>query len=326
MDLAMGNCFVTTVKHSASGRETKTVRRLAPDLKAIIRWLERNKQYADNGEEPAELQATMNIPANLKFAADFPEKAETYAGNGDTDSQIAKRLGISPASFYNYKRLFPEFAAALDSGRRECYGRLRCQLLAMALGKCSVTTVIYRDGDLCKTTERQLPPNLKAIKYWLAAQQLSNGSEILKDDGNTGRSVKTGGVAGKSNETSAQRLSRHSEILKDDGAYGTYEAYGQKTEKNDNTSAQRLSRVSEILKDNVAGFGSRLGETVSAQELSKDSESDSAVFSQSSQYSQASQSSQYTANTVKASAQRLSKMSRKERQRLLKNRRENGRD
>ena len=101
MDLAMGNCFVTTVKHSASGRETKTVRRLVPDLKAVIRWLERNKQYADDGEEPVEFQTSANIPANLKYAADFPEKVEFHAGNGDTDSQIAKRLGVSSASFYS---------------------------------------------------------------------------------------------------------------------------------------------------------------------------------------------------------------------------------
>ena len=269
MKLAMGDCFVVTVKRSASGRETKTVRRLAPDLKAIIRWLERNKQYADDGEKPAESQISMNIPANLKYAADFPEDAETYAGNGDTDTQIAKRLGISPASFYNYKKQFPEFAVALDCGRRECYGRLRGQLLAIALGKCSVTIDTYRGGELCKTTERQLPPNLKAIKYWL------------------------------------ETAKREVRIQESEFRMGAMESedWSQKS------SAQELSKHSET-GGCPAGYAGRMGETASAQELSKHSESASAAYSQ----------------AVKASAQRLSKMSRKERQRLLKNRRETRRD
>jgi DNA-binding CsgD family transcriptional regulator len=178
-DLAMGNCFTTTVANYANGREIKTVRQRAPDLKAILRWLKKNKQYADEG--PAESQSSKSISrgimANLKYDESFPEKAEQHAGNGDTDSKIAARLGISPASFYNYKRQFPEFAEAMENGRRLCYGRLRSQLLAIALGNCTVKTETYRDGRLYKTAVRQRPPNLKAIIYWLA-QQDSKISEM----------------------------------------------------------------------------------------------------------------------------------------------------
>ncbi len=264
MDLAMGNCFVTTVRLDASGRETKTVRRLAPDLKAVIRWLERNKQYADDGEETAEFQSSESvIPANLKYAADFPEKAGTHAGNGDTDSQIARRLGISPASFYNYKKQFPEFAAALDRGRRECYGRLRGQLLAIALGKCSVTTDTCRNGDFHKITERQLPPSLKAIKYWLA-----------------GADGCPSGNAGRMGTASAQGHSKVSEYQSD------------KSSQSDRHSAQGHSKGSESCADGCppvasgfcsrmdktggcpAGYAGRTGNAASAQGLSKVSESD----------------------------------------------------
>ncbi|MFA6100747.1 MAG: hypothetical protein WCV67_05365 [Victivallaceae bacterium] len=170
LDLATGNCFVTAVRNSDSGREIKTVRQRAPDLKAVIYWLDRNKQYAD--EEPAGLPNSKpvsgNVTTSLKYDESFPAKAETCAGNGDTDSRIARRLGISTASFYNYKKQFPEFAEALDNGRRLCYGRLRKQLLAIALGDCTVRTELCHDGRLRKTTVRQLPPNLKAIIYWSA--------------------------------------------------------------------------------------------------------------------------------------------------------------
>jgi len=291
MDLATGNCSVTTVKHGDSGHETKTIRRCAPDVNAVIRWLERNRQYADIEEEIADVQnsssVNMNIAANAKFDADFPAAAEIHAGNGDTDLQIARRLGISPASFYNYKKLFPEFAAALERGRRECYGRLRCQLLAIALGKCTVITETYRDGDFRKTTEHQLPPNLKAIKYWLDNMSAQGLSKVSESDGGTVDS------ADADENSSAQGLSKVSES---DGCPV------DSADADENSSAQGLSKVSES--DGCPVDSADADENSSAQGLSKVSESPV--------------SSQYD----KAAARRFSRMSRKERQRLLKNRRQ----
>ena len=257
MDLAMGNCFVTTVKCGDNGHETKTVRRRAPDLNVVIRWLERNRQYADDAEDIADVEiadsVNMEIAANAKFDERFPEQAEIHAGNGDTDFRIAGRLGISLSSFYNYKRQFPAFAAALERGRRECYGRMRGQLLAIALGNCTVTTESYRDGVFRRTTERQLPPNLKAIKYLLAADGCPSGNA-----GRMGKSV----------------------------------------------SAQGPSKVSESSDGCPSGNAGRMGKTVSAQGLSKVSESGAA-----------------SSHSGKAADLRFAKMSRKERQRLLKHRR-----
>ena len=167
MDMALGRCSTTTVKHSVSGRETKTIRQLVPNLKMLIRWLERNRQYAGDGDVRTSEPVKINIPVNSKYDESFLEDVERHAAEGYTDLQNARRLGIALSSFYNYKKQFPDFAAALDSGKRECYGRLRCQLLELALGKCTVRTDTYRDGDFRKSAERQLSPNLKAIKYWM---------------------------------------------------------------------------------------------------------------------------------------------------------------
>ncbi|MFA6104962.1 MAG: hypothetical protein WC721_22470, partial [Victivallaceae bacterium] len=196
--------------------------------------------------------------------------------------------GIALSSFYNYKKQFPDFAAALDSGRRECYGRLRGQLLALALGKCTVTTETCRDGDFRKSTERQFPPNLKAIKYWLT------GGAAMKANGNNGN-----------NGNDIVYAQEHSKVS-ESGAASTQSS---QTTQSDKHSAQEHSKVSESC------AASTQSDKHSAQEHSKVSES-CAAFSQSSQASQFSQSD-------KASARRFSKMSRKERQRLLKNRQEN---
>ena len=285
LDLAMGNCFVTAVRNSDSGREIKTVRQLAPDVKAVIYWLERNKQYA--GEEPAGLPnskpASSNVTTSLKYDDElFPARAEICAGYGDTDSRIAKRLGISPASFYNYKKQFPEFAAALDNGRRLCYGRLRKQLLAIAMGECTVKTELYHDRKLRKTTVRQLPPNLKAIIYWLAQRDSKLSGSPVASGFDTGCA---GVLAGRKCEnTPAQRDSKLSGSPECDGNNGTdgcpVSSAGRRGE---NTPAQGVSKLSGMTdakavshtsqnsqnSQSVASAVAEKNETVSAQPVSK---------------------------------------------------------
>jgi hypothetical protein len=104
--------------------------------------------------------------ATLKYNEKFPAIAEDLAANGESDERIAFRLQISMPTFYNYKAQFPEFAEALVVGRKVCYSRVRAKLLKLAQGRCTVITEVYQDGELHKTIERQLPPNLKAITYF----------------------------------------------------------------------------------------------------------------------------------------------------------------
>ncbi len=335
MDLAMGNCFVQTVKCSDNGHEIKTIRQRAPDLNAIIRWLERNKHYAGDDWEDDVVQkadpVVLNIPANFKYDEGFPEDAEFRAAAGETDLQIAGRLGISQASFYNYKKQFLAFAAALERGRRECHIRLRRQLLALALGNCTVTANTYRDGDFRKSTERQLPPNLKAIKYWLAEaagrEVRIQESEVRMgagnpEDRNQKNSVQTPSIssesaggcpscnAGRMGETAfAQRDSNSSEWGRAGKGDGSNENNGKETDETDNTSVQMVSISSESAGGCPSCNAGRMGETASAQMVSIGSESDI----------RGAASLQLLRD---AADRRFGRMSRKERQRLLNNRRE----
>ena len=104
--------------------------------------------------------------ANLKYDEMFLVKVAEYAAKGDTDARIAARLGIGLTTFYTYKEQFPEFAEGLLAGRRICYSRVRARLLQVARGQCTLTTKVFKNGELYKTTERNLPPNLKAIIYF----------------------------------------------------------------------------------------------------------------------------------------------------------------
>jgi hypothetical protein len=103
----------------------------------------------------------------MKYDEDFPMRVGIYANAGDNDGEIAAKLGISAATFYNYKKQFPEFAESLASGRALPEMRLEDSLLDLAMGNCFVTTIVnYPDGREVKTV-RQRPPDVKAMIHWL---------------------------------------------------------------------------------------------------------------------------------------------------------------
>ena len=355
MDMALGRCFTTIVRRSPGGRETKTMRQLVPNLKMLIRWLERNRQYADNGDgdvrtsEPVKI----NIAVNSKYDESFLEDVERHAAEGYTDLQIARRLGIALSSFYNYKKQFPDFAAALDSGRRECYGRLRCQLLALALGQCTVRTETCRDGDFRKSTERQLPPNLKAIRYWLTGAggcpsgktaSAQGHSKISEWESPRVRECKVESEkSGKLGIGKCRADVQNVDMVYAQGHSKISECQSDKSSQSDKHSAQEHSKISES-GGCPSDYAGRMGAgTASAQGHSKISESGGcpsdyagrmgAGTASAQGHSKISESggcpSDYAGRMGKSSAvssqshdRRFAKMSRKERQRLLKNRRE----
>jgi hypothetical protein len=150
--------------------------------------------------------------STLKYDEKFPAMVEELAAKGEPDARIASRLGISVASFYNYKQQFPEFAEALVAGRKLCYSRVRAKLLKVAQGHCSVTTEVYKNGELYKTTQRWLPPNLRAIIYF--QKNMRVGEVTIKDGRLSGLFC---WPQGQDENSSAQRHSKmyKSEKIKD---------------------------------------------------------------------------------------------------------------
>ena len=121
-----------------------------------------------------------------KYDESFPQKAGIYAKAGDHDGEIADQLGICPATFYNYKRQYPEFAEALESGRAMPEMQVEDSLLELAMGLCYVTTVVqYPDGKEVKTV-RQRPPDVRAMIHWLEKNQ-QYGEDYVQDPGCHGK-------------------------------------------------------------------------------------------------------------------------------------------
>ena len=93
---------------------------------------------------------------------------------------MAGRL-LCPATFYNYKRQFPEFAEALESGRAMPEMQVEDSLLELAMGLCYVTTVVqYPDGREVKTV-RQRPPDVRAMIHWLEKNKQYGDDYVLPE-------------------------------------------------------------------------------------------------------------------------------------------------
>lgn len=102
-----------------------------------------------------------------------PEKLELLYGMaraGFTDKQIAKRIGISERTFYEWKHKYPQFSQALKRGKEVVDYEVEGKLLSLALGGVVKTTEekILSDGTKVKITkEKYIPPNATACIFWL---------------------------------------------------------------------------------------------------------------------------------------------------------------
>ncbi len=103
---------------------------------------------------------------------------ERLAKAGLDDSQIAKRIGVHPNTFYKWKR-DGDVAGALKAGRTEAVLAVQSTLLQRALGyeteavKTTTRTFVNAAGRTCETRRsvrvcRKVPPSVHAIRVFLA--------------------------------------------------------------------------------------------------------------------------------------------------------------
>ena len=95
---------------------------------------------------------------------------EGWARDGLVDEQIAKNIGINPATLYVWKQKYPEFSDALKKGKEVVDREVENALLKRALGYEYTETKIEREfGEVVKetTTIKQVVPDTTAQIFWL---------------------------------------------------------------------------------------------------------------------------------------------------------------
>ena len=114
-----------------------------------------------------------------------PEKLTlltAWARDGLVDGQIAKNMGISEATLYNYKNKYPEIREALKKGKEVVDIEVENALFKKALGynvtvrkAFKVKDIVYENGKKVNETERieyadeeiHVPADTTAQIFWL---------------------------------------------------------------------------------------------------------------------------------------------------------------
>ena len=93
------------------------------------------------------------------------EKICKWSRLGMTDKQIAKNIGVTTVTLYDWKKRFPDFSEAVSQAKQELKLELEQSMLDLAMGKVYIEEVkrIFEPdtGKVIRveTTRKQLPPN-----------------------------------------------------------------------------------------------------------------------------------------------------------------------
>ena len=104
--------------------------------------------------------------AKIKYDEDFPARAEDWARQGLRDEDIAKKLGISRETFYQYKKTYSDFSDALKKGKAPIDFEVENSLLKRARGfEYEEVHIEYKPGKKGKDEKEELIPiSIKKIK------------------------------------------------------------------------------------------------------------------------------------------------------------------
>ena len=97
-------------------------------------------------------------------------RLEGWARDGLTDEQIARNVGINPATLYKWIERFSEIGEALKRGKAPVDFEIENALRKRALGYDyeEVITEMYGDGKKhIKKVKRHVPPDVTAQIFWL---------------------------------------------------------------------------------------------------------------------------------------------------------------
>jgi len=118
--------------------------------------------------------------AKLKYDDTFPLRAEDYARKGMIDKDIAKSLGISEATLYEYQKVYPKFSEALKRGKAPVDVEVENALLKRARGfdyEEIHTEYRLKPGEtevkdkarpsVVKRIKKTIVPDVTACIFWL---------------------------------------------------------------------------------------------------------------------------------------------------------------
>lgn len=109
---------------------------------------------------------------------------EGWARDGLTDEQIAKNMGISVATLYNWKNTYLEILEALKKGKEVIDNIVENALLKRALGY-RYDEVTIEDGIEVKRVTKEVQPDTTAQIFWLKNRRPDKWRDKQKEETDT---------------------------------------------------------------------------------------------------------------------------------------------
>jgi len=140
----------------------------------------------------------------------YPDAIAALARRGLTDEQIAKDLGISGKTLYQWKKNYVAVSEALKEGKVLADGKVEKALYRRACGYTYIEkkTVKFPDGTIrIENTKKEVAPDVTAQIFWLKNRNREawrdvQGREITGADG------KPLGISHMSDREVLQRVER----------------------------------------------------------------------------------------------------------------------
>ena len=129
---------------------------------------------------------------------------EAWARDGLTDEQIAKNMGVSVKTLYNYKTIYLPILQALKKGKEIVDIEVENALLQKALGitktvkkPIKVKEVLYDNGKRISEKERIeyadeevfVPPDTTAQIFWLKNRRADKWRDKQKEENNADNKI-----------------------------------------------------------------------------------------------------------------------------------------
>jgi hypothetical protein len=101
-----------------------------------------------------------------KYKPEYIDQAYKLALLHATDVEIAKFFDVVPATLYNWKTTYPEFAQAIRNGKEIADMEVASSLFKRATGYSVTEEVLTKSGEVVSLA-REIPADVKAQTYWL---------------------------------------------------------------------------------------------------------------------------------------------------------------
>ena len=120
-------------------------------------------------------------------------RLEAMARDGLTDEQIAKNMGITTATLYEWKRLYPSISESLKKGKDVVDIEVENALLKRALGYSYEEITIEdseKNGKTIKKVIKQVVPDTTAQIFWLKNRKVKEWRDKQEVDLSGGIDIK----------------------------------------------------------------------------------------------------------------------------------------